>query len=546
MKTIIGLASLLAAIALIVILLGQPQRVVAAIDGPVRVEGGLISGVTDAKSDVKVFKGIPYAAPPVADLRWKPPAPVKAWTGVRQVDQYSAPCMQPIVPLLPGVAKLDFEEGLHVPGTPSEDCLYLNVWTAAKSPAERRPVMVWIHGGALVIGSPAVLSTDGAALARKGVVLVSINYRLGAFGFLAHPDLTKESSHHTSGNYGLLDQLSALQWVRKNIASFGGDPGNITIFGESAGSWSVNLLVASPLAKGLFHRAIGESGALLLGLRNLEGLLAVNGQSLAEAEQTGVKVAQSAGARSLSELRAKPAAEILKAAVPPGNPLAAPFGATVDGWVLPDSVLRIFEAGRQNDVPILIGSNATEGALFMTQAVRADGAREQAKQAYGPQAEAFLKLYPATTDDEAKTSTTRFLGDAVFGLQMRTWARLQGKTGKAPAYLYMFDRVPPDAVCRCATHAAEIVYAFNNVELSSRPFQAVDRKVADTMSSYWVNFARKGDPNGAGLPNWAAYREQSDTLMTFGDAIEVRAVPGKAGLDFLETQFKQVRSSSRD
>ena len=190
MKTIIGLASLLAAMALIVILSGHPQGVVAAIDGPVRVDGGLISGITDAKSDVKVFKGVPYAAPPVADLRWKPPAPVKAWTGVRQADQYAAPCMQPIVPFLPGVAKLEFEEGLRVPGTPGEDCLYLNVWTAAKSPAERRPVMVWIHGGGLIIGSPAVLSTDGAALARKGVVLVSINYRLGAFGFLEHPELT--------------------------------------------------------------------------------------------------------------------------------------------------------------------------------------------------------------------------------------------------------------------------------------------------------------------------------------------------------------------
>src|SRR5262245_20249837 len=532
--------------ALIVILLGQRQGVVAAIDGPVRVEGGLIAGVTDAKSEVRVFKGIPFAAPPVGDLRWRSPAPVKAWTGVRQADQYAAPCMQPMMPALPVVAKLEFEEGLRVPGTPSEDCLYLNVWTAAKSAAERRPVMVWIHGGGLIIGSPGVLSTDGAALARKGVVLVSINYRLGAFGFLAHPDLAQESPHHTSGNYGLLDQLAALQWVKKNIASFGGDTGNITIFGESAGSWSVNLLVASPLAKGFFHRAIGESGALFLGLRNLEGLLAVNGQSLAEAEQTGVKVVQSMGARSVSELRAKSAAEILKSAVPPGNPLAAPFGATIDGWVLPDSVVRIFESGRQNDVPILIGSNATEGALFMAQPVRADAAREQAKQTFGPQADAFLKLYPATSDDEAKGSTTRYFGDAVFGLQMRTWARLQRKTGKAPVYLYIFDRVPPDAVCRCATHAAEIVYAFNNVELYSRPFQAVDRKVAGTMSSYWVNFARKGDPNGTGLPNWPVYQEQSDTLMVLGDAIEVRPVPGKAALDFLEAQFKQVRSSNRD
>ena len=278
MKAIIRLASLLASLTLVVILSGARQAVFAAADGPVRVEGGLVSGVTDAKSGVKVFKGVPFAAPPGGDLRWRPPAPLKAWEGVRQADRYSAPCLQPVIPAPPGFAAVEFNEVLGLPGTPREDCLYLNVWTAAKSAAERRPVMVWIHGGALVIGSPAVLSTDGAALARKGVVLVSINYRLGAFGFMAHPDLTKESAHHSSGNYGLLDQLAALQWVQKNIAAFGGDPRNVTIFGESAGSWSVNLLVASPLSKGLFHRAIGESGAVLVGLHD-EQVLAVNART---------------------------------------------------------------------------------------------------------------------------------------------------------------------------------------------------------------------------------------------------------------------------
>jgi para-nitrobenzyl esterase len=251
MKTLIRLASLFALLTVGFSLSGAPQGIVAAFDGPVRVEGGLISGVTDAKSGVRAFKGIPFAAPPIGDLRWRPPAPVKAWEGVRQADQYSAPCLQPAFP----GGSLELNEILRLPGTPKEDCLYLNAWTAAKSASERRPVMVWIHGGALVIGSPAVLSTDGAALAKKGGVLVSINYRLGALGFLAHPELNKESAHHSSGNYGLLDQLAALQWVQKNIGQFGGDPRNVTIVGESAGSWSVNLLVASPLGKGLFHRA---------------------------------------------------------------------------------------------------------------------------------------------------------------------------------------------------------------------------------------------------------------------------------------------------
>jgi para-nitrobenzyl esterase len=543
-KRILSFCILLVSITVIGTLTIPRHAVVAAVEDPVRVDGGLISGVTDVKSDVRTFRGIPFAAPPVGDLRWRPPAPVKSWEGVRPADRYSAPCMQPVILALPNVTTLESEEVLRVPGTPSEDCLYLNVWTAAKSATERRPVMVWIHGGALIIGSPAVLSTEGAALARKGVVLVSVNYRLGPFGFLTHPDLTRESAHQSSGNYGLLDQLAALQWVHNNIAAFGGDPGNVTIFGESAGSWSVNLLVASPLGKGLFHRAIGESGALLVGLRKLEGLLAVNGQSLAEAEQTGLKLARSTGARSLEELRAKSASDILKAAVPPGNPLGVPFGATIDGWVLPESVLRIFQRGRQNDVPILIGSNADEGALFVTEPVRADAAREQAKRTFGQQAEAFLKLYPATNDAEATASTTRYFGDAIFGLQMRTWARLHRKTGKAAAYLYLFDRVPPDARCKCATHAAEIVYAFNNVGLSGRPFNETDRKLADTMSSYWVNFAKSGDPNGAGLPRWPAYGEQTDVLMALGNSVALRTVPRKPELNFLESQFKEASTSS--
>lgn len=537
-KNLTRLAGLLVLLTVGFSLSGPRYAIVAAVDGPVRVEGGLVSGVADAKTGVTAFKGIPFAAPPTGDLRWRPPAPVKAWQGVRPATQYSAPCLQPAFP--GGSAEID--EILRLPGTPQEDCLYLNVWTPAKSASERRPVMVWIHGGALVIGSPAVLATDGAALARKGVVLVSINYRLGAFGFVAHPELTKESAHRSSGNYGLLDQLASLQWVQKNIAQFGGDPRNVTIFGESAGSWSVNLLVASPLGKGLFHRAIGESGALLLGL-STDAILSANAQTLTQAEQSGVALAKKIGVRSLSELRARTGDEILKAAADPGNPLGGNVGAAVDGWVLPERADRIFAAGRQNDVPILVGSNANEGALFAAQPVSAATAREQAARTYGQQAETFLKLYPARTDDEARASAMQYMGDAIFGLQMRTWVRLQRKTGKAPAYLYLFDRVPPDSACKCATHASEIVYAFNNVAQSARPFQDADRKLADTMSSYWVNFATKGDPNGPNLPTWAVYSEQSDTLMALGDRVEPRVVQHKAALDFLESHFRRLQGS---
>jgi len=536
-KTRTSLAVLFALSAAGFSLSGPRNGILAAVDGPVRVEGGLVSGVTDERTGVTSFKGIPFAAPPTGDLRWRPPAPVKAWEGVRQASQYSAPCLQQ--PLPGGSAEID--EILRLPGTPQEDCLTLNVWTAARSASERRPVMVWIHGGGLVIGTPAVSGTDGAALARKGVVLVSINYRLGAFGFLAHPELTKESPHRSSGNYGLLDQLAALQWVQKNITQFGGDPRNVTIFGESAGSWSVNLLVASPLGKGLFHRAIGESGALLLGLN--DAILSVNAQTLEQAEQGGVSLATRIGARSLIELRARTGEEILKAAADPGNPLGASVGATVDGWVVPQRADRIFAAGRQNDVPILVGSNANEGALFAAQPVAAATAREQAARTYGPHAEAFLKLYPARTDEEARTSAIQYMGDALFGVQMRTWARLQRKTGKAPAYLYLFDRVPPDSACKCATHASEIVYAFNNVAQSARPFQDADRKLADTMSSYWVNFATRGDPNGPNLPTWGVYNEQSDTLMALGDRVEPRPVQHKAALDFLEGHFRRLQGA---
>jgi para-nitrobenzyl esterase len=507
----------------------------------IRLTGLLASmTVTDARSGVTAFKGVPFAAPPTGDLRWRPPAPVKAWEGVRQSDQYSAPCLQ--APFPGGTAELD--EVLRLPGAPKEDCLYLNVWTAAKSPSERRPVMLWIHGGALAIGSPAVLATDGAALAKKGVVLVSINYRLGVFGFLAHPELTKESAHHSSGNYGFLDQLAALRWVQKNIAQFGGDPGNVTIFGESAGSWSVNLLVASPLGRGLFHRAIGESGALLIGL-GTEPTLSSNSRTLAQAEQGGVALGKTLGVGSLREMRAKTGEEILKAAAASGNALGGGFGATVDGWVVPERPDRIFAAGRHNDVPILVGSNANEGALFvaMAQSAPAAAAREQATRTYGPRAEAFLKLYPAGTDEEARASAMQYMGDTLFGLQMRTWARVQRKTGKAPAYLYTFDRVPPDSACKCATHASEIVYAFNNVPLSARPFQDADRKLAETMSSYWVNFATKGDPNGPGLPAWPVYSEERDTLMALGDKVEPRPVPHKAALDFLEDHFRKAQAA---
>jgi para-nitrobenzyl esterase len=483
----------------------------------VRVESGRLSGVAGLSPEVKVFKGIPYAAPPVGDLRWRfPKAPAK-WEGVRKADRFSATCVQ--TPYAAGSPYRSQPEPI------SEDCLYLNVWTAARSMQEHRPVMVWIHGGALTRGSGSLAAYDGEEFAKKGVVLVTINYRLGVFGFFAHPELTKESDRNSSGNYGLLDQIAALEWVQKNISGFGGDPKRVTIFGESAGSWSVNALVATPLAKGLFQRAIGESGADFAPLAKL-----------AEAEQAGLSFARSKGAESLAALRAKPAGDLIQGRTDIVHPV-------IDGWLLPTEVRTIFEKGKQNDVPLLIGSNADEGTAFTPPIVKAAAFEAQAKSRFGDQAGAFLKIYPSSSDEEAHASAAAALRDQTFGWEMRTWARLQTKTGKSRVYLYYFSRVPPGAVGKLlgAYHASEIRYVFHN--MTTGGVEDIDRRLADVMSSYWVNFATTGNPNHKGLPKWPAYHDKVNLAMGFGERIAPTEVPNRPALDFLDAHL--VPSSLR-
>jgi para-nitrobenzyl esterase len=491
----------------------------AAITEPVHLSDGLVSGIAGQDSDVRVFKGIPFAAPPVGELRWRAPKAPERWDGVRTADKFSTTCMQ---------RRPNSAAG----GAMSEDCLYLNVYTTAKSAKDHRPVMVWIHGGALTSGAGSLY--DGEALAKKGVVVVTVNYRLGVFGFFADPELSKESDRNASGNYGLLDQIAALEWVQKNITAFGGDPKRVTIFGESAGSWSVNYLAATPLAHGLFQRAIGESGAEFAPARKL-----------ADMEQASVKFGQSIGAESLAALRAKPADDLVKAT-------GFATAANVDGWLLPQDVYTIFAQGKQNDVPVLIGSNADEGTMFTPASVKAATLRETAAKRFGTDADAFLKLYPFHTDEEAWAAQAASMRDQVFGWEMRTWARMQNKTGKSKVYMYFFSRVPPGQNrAKGAYHGSEIAYVFGNLEVAPfavsgdgpRPWQDVDHKLADTMSSYWVNFATTGDPNGKGLPKWPAYRLKDDLLMGFGDAIEVKPVPNKPALDFLDGYFERQRQS---
>jgi para-nitrobenzyl esterase len=488
----------------------------AGISEPVKTESGQLSGVAGTSPEVRVYKGIPYAAPPVGDLRWKTPKPAAKWDGVRKADRFSATCMQTGYPEGSPYRSADADNI-------SEDCLYLNIWTGANDATERRPVMVWIHGGALTKGSGATPTYDGENFAKKGVVLVTINYRLGVFGYFAHPELTKESDRNASGNYGFLDQVAALEWVQRNIEKFGGDTKRVTIFGESAGSWSINVLVASPLAKGLFQRAIGESGANFARV-----------ESLAAAEQTGVKFATSVGAKSIAELRAKPAAELLKA--------ERGASGNVDGYFLPTEVYTIFASGKQNDVPTLIGSNANEGTAFTPPSVKAAAFEAQAKSRYGDKADAFLKIYPAKTDEQAHDSAAEAMRDQTFGWEMRTWARMQTKTGKYKVYLYYFRKVPPGpfGAKMGAYHASEISYVFGN--LSTQYAVEEDRTLSGIMQSYWVNFATKGDPNGRALPKWPYYQEKTDVAMGLSDKMETTIVPNKAALDFLDAAFAAQHS----
>ena len=497
----------------------------AAIQEPVKIDTGLLTGVNGINPQIRVFEGIPFAAPPVGDSRWRAPKAPAKWDGVRAADKFGPNCEQ----RQPNGGGFPPNGGIRPEPGMGEDCLYLNVYTAAKAAGEKRPVMVWIHGGALTSGAGGIYNGEG--LAAKGAVVVSINYRLGVFGYFAHPELTKESDRNASGNYGFLDQVSALEWVQRNVAAFGGDPKNVTIFGESAGSWSVNYLTASPLAKGLFQRAIGESGAEFAPTR-----------SLADAEQMGVKFAETMKAASIGELRAKSADELNKSA-------AGAQGPDVDGYFLKDQVQKVYAQGKQNDVPTLIGSNADEGTTFTPAGVKADSFKQLASRRFGEDAEKYLALYPFTGDDEARKAQAASMRDQTFGWNMRTWARYQTRTGKSKVYLYYFSHVPSGiAPALGAQHGAEIAYVFdyaNNKNALTTPWTDYDKKLSDTVSSYFYNFAATGDPNGKNLPAWPAYQGKDDIAMGFADSIATMPVPHKPALDFLDAYYGRIWASGK-
>ena len=492
----------------------------AEVSDPVRLDTGLISGVPGSRSGVRVFKGIPFAAPPVGPLRWREPRPPVAWEGIRKADEFGPRCMQ-------GGGGNGRQGGAPVQPPVSEDCLYLNVWTGAASANERRPVILWSYGGSLTSGSGSQPLYDGEALAKKGVVFVTYNYRLGPFGFFAHPELTRESGHNASGNQGLMDLRAALEWIQKNIARFGGDPTRVTSMGESAGASLVACLVVSPRAKGLFQRAIAEStgctGTSRIGLPMM---------TLAEAEGAGTKAARALGAESLADLRAKPAAEVLKN--------ATGTRVIVDGWNLVEDAATALAERRQHDVDVLVGSNKDEGTfpVFGVPSGTPQQFIDRTRARYGAMADSFLALYPAGSESESNASQLASFRDMVFW-NLRSWAQQQSTRGRAKAYVYYFTHEPqtaPGQPSRGASHTAEIPYAFNN---AAPGWTETDRRLADVMSSYWVNFAATGDPNGKGLPAWPAFKTgASEQPMVLGDTVGVAPGPGRAQLAFYDTAMR--------
>lgn len=491
----------------------------AAIQQPVKVEGGLVSGVTGRDSAVLVFKGIPFAAPPVGDGRWSAPRPVVAWSGVHTADKFSAGCIQHIA-----MERKPWTYEFMTHGDISEDCLYLNVWTAAGSAAERRPVFVYIYGGGFSEGSAQVPVYDGEGLAKKGLVVVTFNYRVGVLGYLAHAELSAESAHHVSGNYGMLDQLAALRWVQENIGSFGGDRNRVTIAGQSAGGMSVHNLTASPMAKGLFQRAIVESGGSSVG----PSAMRLGARTLAEAEAQGEKFAEAKGAHSLKELRALSCEKLMEPlAADSGGPARLSFAPVPDGYFLPAAAVDVIAQGKQNDVVTLTGANKDELGGFGPQGpVTAESFAKQARQRYGDAADQFLKLYPAGTDEEAKTAQSQSARDQAL-VAMYLWAKVRMKTAKTNVYEYLWDHpLPgPDAARFGAFHTSEVPYVLNTLYMSDRPFSEADRRIAEAMSSYWVNFAATGDPNGKGLAEWRSVGEKPE-IMEVGDKMAAIPVAG--------------------
>lgn len=514
---------------------------------PVKVEQGLLQGISE--DGLNVYRGIPFAAPPVGDLRWKAPQPAAKWDGIKQADKFA-----------PGPI-----QGGNPPSGKSEDCLYLNVWTPAKSASDRIPVLVWIYGGGFGAGATSERNYSGENLAKKGVVLVSIAYRVGQLGFFAHPELTAESANHASGNYGLMDMIAGLQWIKKNISVFGGDPNKVTIFGESAGGIAVSMLCASPLAKGLFHGAISQSGGSF-GPPRPTTFPGENLKRLADAERSGQEFAKSVGASSIAELRKLTPEQLSgsrggggapggRGGAPRGRSGGAPGGIgmswpIIDGYVIPDDQYKLYEAGKFNDTPILVGYNSDEGASFSPPATT-EAYIDGVKSRYGPHADDLLKAYPSGTGTVAKTARD-LARDSAFGWHTWIWARLQSKMGKSKAYYYYFDQhpvYPPDSpqVDRGSPHGQDVGYVFMHLN-TGRGGQTsnTDQAISEAMAAYWTNFAKYGTPNGQGVPEWPAFSDANPVVMYFSQTPHTGPVPSADALAVLDKYFAWRRTPEGD
>jgi para-nitrobenzyl esterase len=505
---------------LIFVLCGVMSQSISPVAKTVQIEGGSISGYYNAGNNIYAYKGIPFAAPPTGDLRWKAPRPVAPWKGVKTCTSFGPSPMQ-----AKPVSFLMIGPEFVVPQQPlSEDCLYLNVWTSAKSSVEKKPVLVWIYGGGFQTGGSAAPGYSGEALAEQGIVFVSFNYRLGVFGFLAHPELTAESPDHSSGNYALLDMIAALKWVKKNITAFGGDPDRVTIAGQSAGSASVNCLLASPLAKNLFQGAIGESGSLVLENPILHM------STLISAEKDGERIFRKLNAPDLKSMRSLSTEEIQKNA-------GGFFAPIIDGYIMPESVAEIYKKDKQTHVPLLTGWNGDEGFVFGI-----SSKEDFAKQAktFGADSNLFKKYFPSASDSESIASQISLAVDKTIGLSQYQWALKQNENSPK-TFLYVFTRKPPaegDKKKFGAYHTAEIGYALHNLESIGRVWEPVDLSLEKEMSAFWVQFVKTGDPNRSGnTPVWGPFSDRNPMAMIFGDSSSARLLPNKAALDFLYIHY---------
>jgi para-nitrobenzyl esterase len=501
--------------------IGLSLALTTPVAAAVKIDGGQVAGVTTGATTV--YRGVPYAAPPVGDLRWKPPQPVRPWQGVRRAVAFAPACMQSGVSM-PG----------ETPPATSEDCLYLNLWAPARGARSPLPVIVFIHGGGFTNGAASMPLYWGDRLARRGVIVIDFGYRLGALGFLSTSQLTRESPDRTSGDYALLDQIAVLRWVKINIAAFGGDPSRVTIMGQSAGAMSVSLLVASPLAKGLFSGAIAESGGVFEPVQLAPGWLLENAEKAGDAYQASL------GVHSLAELRRLPASRLL------GGTIAHPV---IDSYVLPRSPYQAFVDHLQNDVPTIVGSNEDEArALVDLSKVRAATFDADIAKAWGDLPPALIAAYPHATDEEAKTARAAFERDLRFGWDMWTWARLQAADGSQPIHAYHFTQVPPFPPGSVyagwrSSHFAELWYVFDHLDQEPWRWTPFDRALANAMATYWTNFAKTGDPNGPGLPNWPRFAGRGDSTLVLGTPITVGGLADPSGLKVFDAVYGRIRGA---